>query len=145
MKKLFLSIITLVVAGFVFTSASLTPDPNDESLKDFVEFERTTHDFGNVNAGSQAKFEFTFTNKSDKTLEITNVKPSCGCTAPSYSREPVPPGGQGSITAVYTAPSSAQPFSKSITVSTSHGTFRLNIKGNVVETTKEPASPIRIN
>ena len=143
MKKLILSALMTVVT-FGFAQAQSSTETNDD-LKDKVIFETLTHDSGDVPAGSQARYEFVFKNNSEKVLEITNVKPSCGCTAPSYSKEPVPSGGKGSIVAVYSAPSSPQPFSKSITVSTTHGVYRLIIKGNVVAAETTPSSPVRVN
>jgi hypothetical protein len=143
MKKLILSVMFLCFS-FAVALAQTAEAPN-EDLKDKVIFETLEHNFGNVVAGSQARFEFVFKNTSDKTLEITAVRPSCGCTAPSYSKEPVASGKSGSIVAVYSAPSSPQAFSKSITVNTTHGTYRLIIKGNVVAADAEPTSPVKIN
>lgn len=149
MKKTILSLFILFLAtGTMWAQAGQgtdKPATASEDLKDQVQFETLDHNFGEVVAGSQAKFEFVFTNESEQVLEITAVRPSCGCTAPSYSKEPVAPGQKGSIVAVYTAPSSPQAFSKSITVSTTHGTYRLMIRGTVVAAPKEPASPVKIN
>ena len=143
MKKFILSTLLLCVSAFVANAHVQQETPN--VLQDSVKFETLVHDFGDVPANSQARYEFVFTNKSGQALEIRNVRASCGCTAPSYSKEPVAPGKTGSVVAVYSAPSKAQPFTKTITVETSHGTFRLTIKGNVVEVEKQPETPIRVN
>jgi hypothetical protein len=144
MKKLILSALFVCVAAF--SSNAQTPTQQEgPSLQDSVKFESLVHDFGNVPANSQARHEFVFTNQSKQPLEIKNVRASCGCTAPSYSKEPVPTGKTGSVVAVYSAPSAPQSFAKTITVETSHGTFRLTIKGNVVEEVTTPQSPVRLN
>jgi hypothetical protein len=113
-------------------------------LKDFIVFEKTTHDFGNVTTNTKARYQFSFVNKSNEPVVIKKVKASCGCTSPSYSQEPVQPGETGYVVAVYSAPGAPQSFHKSITVETSHGIFVLHIKGNVVaEEVKE--TPVRVN
>lgn len=148
MKKLVLSALFLSIAAFTLQSKNTATQQTQQeapSQQDSVKFETLVHDFGNVPANSQARYEFVFTNKSKQPLEIKNVRASCGCTAPSYSKEPVPTGKTGSVVAVYSAPSAPQSFAKTITVETSHGTFRLTIKGNVVEEAATPQSPVRIN
>jgi hypothetical protein len=119
-------------------------DSSGVDLKDFVAFEKTTHDFGNVITNTKARYQFSFVNKSNEPVVIKKVKASCGCTSPSYSQEPVQPGETGYVVAVYSAPGAPQSFHKSITVETSHGIFVLHIKGNVVaEEAKE--TPVRVN
>jgi hypothetical protein len=130
--------------GSLPVGLSIVSDTTKPEMKDFVVFEKTTHDFGNVIANSKARYQFSFVNKSNEPVVIKRVKASCGCTAPSHSQEPVQPGETGYVVAVYSAPGSPQPFHKSITVETSHGIFVLNIKGNVVaEEVKE--TPVRVN
>jgi len=81
-----------------------------------IAFEKTTHDFGAFlqKAGPQT-YRFIFTNTGTEAIIIQKVTASCGCTTPSWSKEPVPAGGQGYVEATY-APSGAMPFDKTITV-----------------------------
>ena len=61
------------------------------------EFVTTEHDFGKLIEGVKVSFKFKFKNVGGSDLIINQVKTSCGCTASSYSKKPVPPGGTGVI------------------------------------------------
>ncbi|THD32741.1 DUF1573 domain-containing protein [uncultured Flavobacterium sp.] len=92
------------------------------------------HDFGDIQKGKPASFDFTFKNTTKQTVLITNVKASCGCTATNYTKTPIKPGETASITATYNA-ASPGPFSKSVTVTTNDTETPkiLTIKGKVIE------------
>ena len=82
-----------------------------------IQFEKTTHDFGNVTEESkQVSYEFNFTNSGDADLKVLKVKTSCGCTASQYTKEPIPPGKSGVIKVTYTTIGRPGTFRKSITV-----------------------------
>ena len=49
----------------------------------------------------EAVAQFKYTNKGDKPVRITNVKASCGCTVPEWTKEPVAPGQTGQLTATF--------------------------------------------
>ena len=122
MKKV---VLTAVLAVSVFLSFS---QPK-------IQFDKTVHKFGNVpQEGGPVTGRFEFTNVGDSALLLTNVKASCGCTTPIWTREPVAPGGRGFIDATY-RPSSPQTFSKHVTVTTNeptNNTTTLVIEGTVV-------------
>lgn len=61
-------------------------------------FEETEFDFGTVNEGEKVSHTYTFTNTGDEPLILSNAKGSCGCTVPSWPREPSAPGATGEIT-----------------------------------------------
>ena len=79
-------------------------------------------------------FEFKFTNEGKTPLILNNVRSSCGCTVPSWTKEPVQPGSGGSIKVVYNT-ASIGAFNKSVTVNSNavNSTVLLQIKGNVVQ------------
>lgn len=60
-------------------------------------FKSESHDFGVIKEGEVAKTDFTFTNTGKTPLIITNASGSCGCTVPSWPREPIAPGESGTI------------------------------------------------
>ena len=64
-------------------------------------FEHDTYDFGKIKQGDKVKHEFYFTNTGPHVLVIENVKPTCGCTAVDWTKDPVPPGGRGRIEAQF--------------------------------------------
>mgnify|MGYP003578182291 CR=1 FL=1 len=96
-----------------------------------MSFTGDVHEFGNLPEGPSAEHEFKFKNTGKEPIIISNVTASCGCTTPSYSKEPVLPGKTGSIKAVYSTQGRVGPFTKAITVVSNAGTKVLTIKGTV--------------
>jgi len=97
-------------------------------------FSEESYDFGTVVEGVQAKHTFNFTNTGDAPIVISGVRASCGCTTPQWPKEPIPPGGNGEITAIYNSKGRLNAFNKSIRVTSNavEATKTLYIKGNVV-------------
>ncbi len=91
------------------------------------------HDFGEINEGVKAEYQFVFKNTGNKPIKINSVHASCGCTTPEWSTEPIEPGITGFVKAIYNSTGRPGDFSKSITVmfDDSQEPIILNIKGNV--------------
>ncbi|MBX2966847.1 MAG: DUF1573 domain-containing protein [Cyclobacteriaceae bacterium] len=99
-----------------------------------IQFREETHDFGTVvEEDGPVVHEFVFTNNGSTPLQLLNVQPSCGCTTPAWSKEPIMPGKTGSIKAQYDPKGRPGYFSKSLTVTTdaSNQPVILHIKGTV--------------
>jgi hypothetical protein len=105
-----------------------------------LSFAKEAHDFGNVEEGVQATYEFEFTNTGKAPLIISNVSASCGCTTPFWTKDPVLPGKKGKVTASYNSAGRPGIFNKSITVTSNAepATRVLTIKGTVVPKTEKP-------
>ena len=80
-------------------------------------FDTETIDYGNVAFGGEGKREFVLTNNGNKPLIISNAQGSCGCTVPSYPKDPIAPGGKAIIGVKYDT-NRAGAISKSITLTT---------------------------
>lgn len=65
--------------------------------KTTLAFDTTKHDFGTIEEGEVVKYSYHFKNTGANPLLIYNAVASCGCTVPSYPKEPIPPGGEGDI------------------------------------------------
>lgn len=75
--------------------------------------------FGTIQQGEQISLKFRFRNTGKKPLFVVHVRASCGCTVPEYTKEAVPPGGEGAITAAFdTNRSAAGNIRKTVTVYT---------------------------
>ena len=98
-------------------------------------FVSETIDYGTVAANSDGKREFVFTNNGNKPLIITNATGSCGCTVPTYSKEPIAPGAKGVIGVKYDTSRAGQPFTKTVTITSNAAgspSKVLTIKGTVL-------------
>lgn len=62
-----------------------------------IEFAELNHSFGDVKQGEMAVNIYKFKNTGSNPAVIESVKPGCGCTASDYSKEPIPPGGEGYV------------------------------------------------
>ncbi len=82
-----------------------------------VSFDKIVHDFGDImmSDGPQ-KCSFKVKNISDRPIVIHRVLTSCGCTEPTWTQEPIRPGGTGEIQVVFSNDQGPYPFSKSVTV-----------------------------
>jgi hypothetical protein len=76
-------------------SQEQTSNENTKLTK--IEFEKDFHDFGIIKEGEKVSHVFKFKNVGTEPLIIKNVKPACGCTTPDWTKDPVPPGGEGKI------------------------------------------------
>ncbi len=113
------------------TNATHSPNATQAGNADNMAFKDAVHEFGTVPEGPDATCEFTFKNTGNEPIIIEKAQPSCGCTVPSFSKEPVPPGGSGTISVAYHTKGKPNPFTKTITVVSNAGTKVLTIKGNV--------------
>lgn len=122
MKKLLLSLSILLLGAIAFSQ------PKMELLS-------KDHDFGTFkeDAGRQT-FNFIVSNTGDAPLVITNVVPSCGCTTPEWTQSPIPPNGQGKVTAIYDPVGRPGPFNKTLVVHSNSvpESVVLVIKGEVI-------------
>lgn len=125
MKYIFTLFFLAIAGNAVFAQQELVTTSK-------IKFDKTEHDFGKQPQGKPVSYEFVFVNTGTKPLILTDVKASCGCTTPSWTKEPVMPGKKGTIKAQYNM-SKEGDFRKSITVTTADGeTIVLYIKGFAV-------------
>jgi len=127
MKNL-IPIAYLIVAFILASPASAQFD------KPIIEFEEDMYDFGEIEeSGGPVNHNFNYVNSGYVPLIINNVKTSCGCTTPEWTKEPVMPGLMGTIAVLYNPRSRPGPFDKSITIKSNaeQSTVVLRIKGTV--------------
>ena len=100
-----------------------------------VRWDKMVWDFGEVEYSSDVSHVFTFKNVSKNPVAISNVATSCGCTTPQYSKEPVAPSANGTVTAKYDS-SRVGAFTKTLTVDINGEQIQLTIRGTI-----KPAAP----
>lgn len=133
MKKFLLLVTALVISAASFAQKGSK-----------IQFKQDTIDYGTVaKEEDNGERTFEFTNTGDSPLIITNATSTCGCTVPSFPKEPILPGKSSKISVKYNM--SPGPIRKTITVTSNavnypDGIVPLKIKGTVIE--KDKISPL---
>lgn len=124
-----LVVLTLIMAMPVVANAQ-----EDSAAK--IVAKETEHDFGTFKeSDGDVSHIFVVTNEGNAPLVITRVISSCGCTTPTFTKEPIAPGKSGEIKVVYNPTGRVYPFTKTVSVYSNgkKGPLVLTIKGEVVQ------------
>ncbi|MDP2114594.1 MAG: DUF1573 domain-containing protein [Bacteroidota bacterium] len=105
----------LVLVMVLFASLSMQAQVSPTSVQDSIVFDKMAHDYGTIVQGSDGNCEFKFVNKGKAPIILNEVKASCGCTSPDWTRTPVAPGETGTIKVAYNT-NIAGAFNKTVTV-----------------------------
>lgn len=98
-----------------------------------IRIDKETHDYGTLEYGSDSECVFSVTNIGTEPLIIAKAQPSCGCTQPVFSSEPIAPGESTTIKVSYDT-NRVGDFKKSITImsnAVNEGTKIIYIQGSV--------------
>lgn len=112
-----------------------------------ITFEKTEHDFGKINEdGGRVSVDFVFKNEGMSPLVLSNVRASCGCTTPTWTKEPIEPGQTGSITVTYNPNGRPGRFQKTVTITSNatEPTTKVYIKGEVIPKSAQPVNKYTI-
>jgi len=142
MKKIVLSVFTLF-----FSIAGLMAQDQPTAVPDGPEMvlNKDIHDYGTIVQNANGISHFTITNTGNKPLILANVKSSCGCTVPKWSKEPIMPGESTEIDVKY-ATNRIGPINKSITITsnaTNSPTKVIRIKGKVIKPETSTTTPVK--
>ena len=133
MKKVFsvLILVAFVFAGVAQNDAA-KPKKNKKVKTPEITFVKLVHDYGQIEQGANGECEFEFKNTGKADLILTNCRSSCGCTVPSWPKDPIPPGKKAVIKVKYNTQRIGQ-INKTITVESNAVNDRvvLKITGNV--------------
>ncbi|MBA4134824.1 MAG: hypothetical protein C0525_08870 [Flavobacterium sp.] len=122
----------ILIATILFNTMVFAQDGPKIEFKD----KDNTIDYGKVTKEEDSGLRvFEFTNTGNQPLLIKDVKSSCGCTVPSFSKDPIMPGKTGKIEVKYNM--NPGPIRKTITVESNavnvdEGRIALKIKGEVI-------------
>lgn len=102
-------------------------------------FNEDVIDYGTIEQGADGVREFKFKNTGKEPLIISNATGSCGCTVPTWSKEPILPGKSGVISVKYDTKRLGA-INKSVTVTSNatEATKVLRIKGNIIAPKTSP-------
>ena len=120
-----------LIAILVFISFTAFSQEKKEKSAEMT-FKETFHNFKTVNYKSDVSFNFVFKNTGKKPIVITKVQSSCGCTIPSWEKEPVSKNKTGIIKVKYDSDRLGQ-FQKTVKVysNAKNSPVTLIIKGEV--------------
>lgn len=131
MKKLiFLLGIVLMMSGIVTAQEAVETQNGPE-----IQFAKTVHDYGNVPYNGNGECEFAFTNTGNEPLILQKPQSSCGCTVPTWPKEPILPGESQVIKVTYKT-NRPGVINKTVTVTSNakkNHNVVLRIKGTVLD------------
>jgi hypothetical protein len=96
------------------TQQANSPQKNNKA---YFSLEKKTVSFGEIEMGTTKSVMLSFTNTGEKTLVLSDVYTTCGCTTVDWPRDPFLPGKSGTIKISYN-PTETGPFSKTISIYT---------------------------
>lgn len=147
MKYLFAFIMVALLASGVVAQQTAEQNAAEKQETEVVDgpvmnLESMTVDYGEIEQGSDPLRTVAFTNTGTEPLLITNARGSCGCTVPTWPREPIPPGESAEIEIRYdTKRLGAINKTVKLTVNDAQGTYVLRVKGNIKPKTEEKGLP----
>ena len=153
MKKIILLSVALIICSFINAQEGheghdhAKPIQNTEKIDVVdatIDFESKVVDYGTIEHNADGARKFVFTNNGTEPLIIKNAKGSCGCTVPTWPREPIAAGETAEIGVKY-ATNRVGKFTKTITLTTnaSKKPVILTVKGEVSPAPKEESAPVR--
>ena len=99
-----------------------------------VKFSEMSYDFGTFSEEKgKVTHIFSFTNTGTEDVILQDVKTSCGCTTPNWTKTPIAPGKKGEVEVTFNSTGRPGNFAKTITVTSNAGVERLQIKGEVLK------------
>lgn len=139
-KTLIVSCIGILAGLRAYSQDAVAPAKADDPNAPEITFEKDVHDYGTIKQGADGNCEFKFKNTGKEPLIISNAKGSCGCTVPTYPKEPIMKGQTGVIKVHYDT-KRVGAFTKTVTLSSNAKTDTkiLTIKGVVEASEEQPA------
>jgi hypothetical protein len=92
-------------------------DPNAPKTGPRIELTSTSLDLGTISDDKEIDTKIAFKNTGIATLEISNVKGSCGCTVPALTKKTYEPGESGEIDVKYSPKGKKGVQSVNVTIS----------------------------
>ena len=131
-------ILTLVLFTAFQLNAQTSNQPADNPNAPVITFDKVVHDYGTIVQNSDGGCEFEFTNDGKEPLILSRPKSSCGCTVPTWPKQPILPGKSDAIKVTYST-NRVGPFNKTVTIysNASNNPIKLQIKGKVVKAPSE--------
>jgi hypothetical protein len=133
-KFIFIIGLTFIVTGNLLCQNSQSSANRQDDSKSYFSLERKTIEFGEIKMGTIKTVLLSFTNTGQKTLVLSDVYTTCGCTTTEWPKDPFLPGKSGVIKISYN-PTETGPFNKTISIYTNaqNNVEVVQIEGIVVD------------
>ena len=79
-------------------------------------FKEEIHNFGTIIQGEKVSYSFVFKNTGNSDLLISSATGSCGCTVPTFPKEPVKAGEEAKIDVVFDSDGKSGLVEKTVTL-----------------------------
>ncbi len=133
MKRIIFTSLLILSLGCVSRAQDAAPaKAKDNPNAPEITFMQELHDYGTIKQGDDGSCEFKFKNTGTDPLIISNAKGSCGCTVPTWPKEPVMKGQTATIQVHYDT-KRVGAFTKTVTIESNAKTATkvITIKGVV--------------
>ena len=132
MKKLTLFVFVLLAGSTLYAQEGTEIPDLSHGAK--ILFTEKTYDFGDINQGDKVTHTFHFTNVGNQPLVLSNVLTTCGCTVPSWPKEPIAPENKSEIVVIFNSRGKYGRQNKVITVQSNatNSQERVTITTNVL-------------
>ncbi|MDR1180995.1 MAG: DUF1573 domain-containing protein [Bacteroidales bacterium] len=123
-----------IVEGSLLCQNSQSATSQEENNKSYFSLEKKVVEFGVIEMGTTKTVQLAFTNTGKKTLVLSDVYTTCGCTTVDWPKDPFLPGKSGVIKISYN-PTETGPFNKTISIYTNaqNSSEVVQINGTVVD------------
>ncbi len=123
-------IVTLIVSWYLFDFGD-----NDDNIEQTnIEFDENEHNFSKLKKDKEALTYFVYKNTGDYPLIISDIRSTCGCTIPIWSKKELASKQKDSILVSYDSKQAGK-FLKSIYIVSNSKTSPdvIRIKGSVLD------------
>ncbi len=129
MRRLIIPVITVLF----FSCTQNNSEEKAKSSGQELFFAESTYNFGEMMEDGPGTFKIEFKNTGDQPIIINRVRSSCGCTIPSWPKEPVEPEQTGEIAVKYNTALTGS-FRKSVYIysTAENSPVKLLVKGKVI-------------
>lgn len=133
LKSLAVSALVCLTFSLNSSAQDTTAVKKDNPNAPEIAFESDVHDYGTIKQGAEGSCEFKFKNTGKEPLIISNAKASCGCTVPSYPKEPIMKGQTGTIKVTFNSAGKMGVQDKTVTLTSNakQNPIVLHMKGTV--------------
>ncbi|MCC7233487.1 MAG: DUF1573 domain-containing protein [Bacteroidia bacterium] len=140
------TLILLFIACAAFAQDKPTISLANDNQAEF-KFNEEEHNFGTIKQGESVTHDFMFTNVGKEPLIISNAQGSCGCTVPTWPKEPIAAGKTGVIKVTFNSTGKLGMQDKTVTLTSNakQSSMIIHMKGTVEKPIEQPAVDVNQN